>query len=97
MKKLIRELRNEGSTTKCAPMCVYRYLLRNRYLNVSEILAHLENLLEYGYMRNDAHFINAVYEFYDMWAYELFVSPRIALRATIGSETLKFQQKLDKY
>jgi hypothetical protein len=67
MKKLLKELENEG---QFAPHCIVRYLKRNNYLNVSEILKHLENLEQLGYKY--PILIDALYQFYDLFAVELF-------------------------
>jgi hypothetical protein len=67
MNKLIKELSNEGAF---APACIVRYLKRRHYLNVSEILRHLENIESYGFRQ--IILIFAIYEFYDLYAVELF-------------------------
>ena len=87
MKKLLRELRElreiEGHF---APLYIVRYLRRHNYLNVSEILKHLENLEHYGYRY--PFLLDAMYEFYDLFAVELFQLHRFTLRERSDHKSL---------
>lgn len=75
MKKLLRELRKRvEEQTSCPSLHLCNYLMRNKYLKVTDILIHLDNLENHGYKYPEL--IDAIQQFYDMFADELFIRPQ---------------------
>jgi hypothetical protein len=90
IKKGIRRDHEDPSLIVC------EYLSRCNYLNVSDILKHLENLENYGCLDDDV--LDAIYRFYDRYADELFIHPRnFLLKSDRRERSMQNQQILPFY
>jgi hypothetical protein len=81
MQKLLNQIKGNRGTKKPLHICVRDYMIRNNYLNFSEINKHAENLFNYGFMKNNERWQNAMYEFFDKYADELLIHPRLILKS----------------